>query len=247
MTINQLMDSLKNGFIRIIKQYHLDKSEIYIVSGTLTPEEAIGITERKDFPILTGKEVMLQAVFKNEKGQSFTNHPSVFSGTLQEICDMDIVRDEHARSLFIAGLNAVMKHLGLVENTIHCRNEEPELCAQKMEGYIAEKYGNPRIALIGYQPALLEQLSKRFNLRVLDLNPENVGHIRYGTLVEDGEKDFEEVVNQWAELILCTGSTICNGSILNFLNTDKQVLFFGTTLAGAAKILGLDRVCFCSE
>lgn len=247
MTIKDVLDKLRIEFIKVITQYNLEKSEICITSRSLTPEEAIGITEKKDYPILTGKEVMLQASFGDEKGQSFTSFPSLFSGSLQEICEMDIVEDEHARSLFIAALNAVFKSLGLAENTIHCKNGEPELCAQKMEAYIAENYSHPRIALIGYQPALLEQLSKNFELRVLDLNPENVGQTRYGIKVEDGARDFDEVVNQWAELVLCTGSTICNGSIINFLNIDKQVLFFGTTLAGAAKILGLNRVCFCSE
>ncbi|WMJ87964.1 hypothetical protein [Anaerocolumna sp. MB42-C2] len=60
-------------------------------------------------------------------------------------------------------------------------------------------------------------------------------------------KDFEQVVVKWADLVLCTGSTICNGSIVNFLNLDKEVLFFGTTLAGAAQMLSLKRVCFYSS
>ncbi|WMJ87963.1 hypothetical protein [Anaerocolumna sp. MB42-C2] len=175
MTIEQIYKVLREGLREIIKQNNLTESQICITSKALTPEEAIGITQRKDFPILVGKEIMLQALFREGEGQSFTDSPAVFYGGLDEILEMDIVNDAHARGLFIATLNAVMKQVGLVENTIHCKNKEPELCAQKFVTHIRTNYGNPKIALIGYQPALLEHLSNEFNLRVLDLNPDNIG------------------------------------------------------------------------
>lgn len=246
MTIDQLFQVLKEGLNKIIQQNNLKQSQICITSKTLSPEEAIGITQRKDFPILLGKEIMIQATYQNGIGQAFTDAPAIFNGSLEEILAMDTVNDAHARGLFIAALNAVMSHVGLVENTVHCKNGEPELCAQKMGPYIKTNYGSPKIALIGYQPALLEHLSKEFNVRVLDLNPDTVGKSKFGVIIEDGLKDFEEVVLDWAELVLCTGSTICNGSIVNFLDLEKEVLFFGTTLAGAAQMLGLKRVCFYS-
>lgn len=168
------------------------------------------------------------------------------NGGLDEILEMDIVNDDHARGLFVAALNAVMNHLGLAERTIHCKNKEPEACARQFVDYIRENYGNPKIALVGYQPAILENLSKEFNLRVLDLNPENIGSRRYGVTVEDGIEAFDDAVINWAELVLCTGSTICNGSIVNFMSLKKEVLYYGTTLAGTAELLGLKRACFCS-
>lgn len=246
MTIEHLFQVLKDGLNQVIQQNNLAQSQIYITSKALSPEEAIGITKRKDFPILLGKEIMIQATFQDGEGQAFTDSPAIFCGSLEEILAMDIVNDTHARGLFIAALNAVMSHVGLAENTIHCKNGEPELCAQKFVSHIRINYGNPKIALIGFQPALLEHLSKEFDLRVLDLNPDTVGKPKYGIVVEDGIKDFEKVVLDWADLVLCTGSTICNGSIVNFLNLEKEVLFFGTTLAGAAQMLGLKRACFYS-
>lgn len=246
MTMDTLMKELKNEFLNIISQNDLSDTKVSITAKTLTPKEAIGITKRKDYPILLGKEMMIQATCLGEKGQSFTSFPSVFQGSLRDILKMDIEKDKYARGLFIAALNAVLKYTGQISNTVHCKDGEPELCAQKMLSYIGTNYHNPKIALIGYQPALLEYLSKEYELRVLDLNPENIGQIRYGTFVEDGLIDFDEVVNQWADLILCTGSTICNATIINFINMDKEVLFFGTTLAGAAHIMGWNRVCFYS-
>lgn len=247
MTIGQLMDILKTEFLEIISRNNLSDAQISVITRALAPEEAIGVTKRKDYPILRRKELMLQAAFLQGIGQSFTSYPSTFSGSLSDILKMDIVNDDYARSLFIAALNAVLKQTGLIANTIHCKNKEPELCAQKMAAYIKTNYHNPKIALIGYQPALLEHLSREHTLRVLDLNPDNIGENRYGTFVEDGIRDFEAVAKKWADLILCTGSTICNASIVNFLNLNKEVLFFGTTLAGAAHIMGWKRVCFYSS
>ena len=80
-------------------------------------------------------------------------------------------------------------------------------------------------------------------MRVLDLNPEIVGTVRSGVLVEDGMAAYQDVVRVWAELVLCTGSTLCNGSFVNFLDIGKPVLFFGTSCAGAAHILGAERYC----
>lgn len=239
-----IYDILKYELGKILDENNLSQENILIKSKTLTEEEAIGITERKDFPLLTGKEIMLQAEFKDAIGQAFTSAPTVFSGSLESILELDLDNDDHAKGLFIASLNAIMKYLGLSDKTIHCRNENPEICAVKFKDYLLEKYKDSNIALIGYQPAILENLSKDFNLRVLDLSPENLGKNKFGVTIEHGLKDYNEVVLEWADLILCTGSTICNGSIINFLNLDKPVIFFGTTIAGAADLLNLKRLCF---
>jgi len=247
MTKNELYETLKNEFLKILADENLLAEKIEILSKALTPEEAIGITKRKDFPIITGNEIMLQAECMGAQGQSFTDSPAVFKGTLSEICDMDLKNDAQAAGLFIASLNAVMKHLGKVDCTLHCKSEGPEKCAKDIVEYIKENYGNPKIALIGYQPAMIENLLKKFRLRVLDLNPVNVGASRYGVKVEHGIHAFDEVVKEWADLVLCTGSTICNGTIVDFMDLDKPVLFFGTTLSGAAPILGLKRICFADR
>jgi uncharacterized protein (DUF4213/DUF364 family) len=247
MTKNELYEILKTEFLKILADENLLAEKIEILSKALTPEEAIGITKRKDFPIITGNEIMLQAECRGAQGQSFTDSPAVFKGTLAEICDMDMKNDPQAAGLFIASLNAVMKYLGKADCTVHCKSEGPEKCAKDIVEYIKENYDNPKIALVGYQPAMIENLSEEFNLRVLDLNPENIGAVRYGVKVESGISAYEEVIKEWADLVLCTGSTICNGTIINFMDLDKPVFFFGTTLSGAAPILGLNRLCFADR
>ncbi|WP_243444996.1 Rossmann-like domain-containing protein [Romboutsia maritimum] len=246
MTKEELFQMIKESFRDLVIKNNLYSTDIKINSKALSADEAIGITKRKDFPIIVGKEVMLQAEYLGSYGQAFTDAPSTFEGTIEDILDFDIINNRHSRGLFIASMNAVMCKLGLTENTIHCKNEEPELCAKKFIDYIKENYNNEKIALVGYQPAILEALSKNFDIRVLDLNKDNINKSRYGVLIEDGTKDYEEVVLKWADCVLCTGSTLCNGSIINFIDIGKDVIFFGTTIAGASKILGLKRACFYS-
>ncbi len=126
---------------------------------------------------------MLQAEFKGAIGQAFTSSPTVFKGTLGEIVNLDLNNDDHAKGLFIASLNAIMSYLKLADKTIHCRNEEPELCGQEFKTHLKEEYTDANIALVGYQPAIIDNLSEDFNVRVLDLSPENIGKDKYGITI----------------------------------------------------------------
>lgn len=246
MTSKELYKTLRRALEGVLAEEGMEAERVEINARGLTPEEAIGHTQRTDFPILTGKEVMLMATFRGAMGQAFTDAPARFEGTLRDILSLDLEGDPHARGLFIASLNAVMKALGRADNTVHCKDGGPEFCAQHMADWVAETYGAPKIALVGFQPALIGALSQRFPLRVLDLNPDNIGKEKDGCPVLSGETCREETV-AWADLVLCTGSTLCNGTIVDYLDLDKEVVFFGTTLSGAAPILGLKRACFADE
>ena len=246
MTETVFFNSLKAKFEDVLKKNHIENENVTIFCRALTPEEAIGKTKRQDYPIISGKDIMIEANFKGSRGQAFTDSPTAFSGTLKEILDGNIEEDPRMRGLLIAAINAVMRHLDLCCGTVHCRTDGPELCAKDMLKFLQENYSHcRRIALIGYQPALLEMLANsEYQVRVLDLNPDNVGQMRYGVLVEDGKEAYESIIHGDVDLILCTGSTVCNGTIVNYLDLDTEVLFFGTTLAGTAALMGLKRACF---
>ena len=95
---------------------------------------------------------------------------------------------------------------------------------------------------------MLERLSGQFPLRAADLSPVNIGQTRYGVLVEDGgAPGVSQSICSWADLVLCSGSTVCYGSIVDFLYVKDKRLFYGTTLAGAAALLGLPRLCFADR
>lgn len=236
---------LQQNMKEIVSQNNLDDEDILISTTTLTTEEAIGITKRKDFPLLNGKEVLMEAKFKDSIGQAFTDSPTAFNGSIRDVLNLDI-SDNRNKVLFIASLNAILKHLNLIENTIHCKNEEPEECAKDIVEHIKDKYGNVRIGMIGFQPAIIDNLRKDFSIRVLDLDKNNIGKKKYDLLIEDGRTNTNEVI-KWAEILLVTGSTVTNGTIVNFLNIQKPVLFYGTTIAGVAYLKGLNRICFCSK
>lgn len=243
MKKEELFLLLEEKFRKLAQENQLLEKEVSISCRALSPKEAIGETKRKDFPILEGKEVMIQAEFEGGVGQAFTSAPAAFNGTLKEILALDIAGNDYDRSIFIAAMNAVMRKLGLCDRSIHCRDNGPEECAEKIADTLMKTYGKVRIAQVGYQPALFERLAGKFELRLLDLDPKRIGTIQHGVKILDGIRDYEETILNWAELILCTGSALANGTIVDYIGLDTETLFYGTTAAGAAALLGLKRIC----
>lgn len=244
MTEQEMFQLLHDRFTAIAQTHGLLQTPVRITSKALTPQEAIGHTERQDYPILTGREVMLQAVCGSSIGQAFTDAPAAFQGTLADVLALDLKQNPYARGLFVATMNAVMGHLDLSRGSIHCKNNGPELCALEVAAFLKKTYGTPKVSLIGYQPAMFARLAEAFPLKVLDLDAKNIGQERFGVTIGHGFEDFEDAV-AWADVVLCTGSTLCNGSLVRYLDLGKPTWFYGTTLAGAAEILGLNRLCFC--
>lgn len=216
-----------------------------ITTTKLKPNEAIGKPDRKDYPILKGKEVLLNAEFKGFIGQAYTDSPKNFKGSLKEVLELDL-KIERNMPIFIATLNSVMRSLELCDRTIHCKDKEPRECAIKFSKFLKKNYNKKKIALIGLQPGILSEISKDFNVRVLDLDKDNIGSEKCGAIIEHGIKDYESVIS-WADIVLATGSTVCNETITSFLNINKPVYFYGTSIAGIAKIMNLDRLCFCAK
>ena len=246
MTNHELYSTLQQKLADLLQENGLTAETVTITARGLTPAEAIGAPTRKDYPILTGSEVMLMASFRDGKGQAFTDAPAQFSGSLQEILSGDVEGDPHIRAMFVAALNAVMDHLHLASPTVHCKNDGPEHCAAHVVDWVSAHYGSPKITMVGYQPAMAAALAKHYPVKVLDLDPKNIGASREGFTVLDGNTDREAAID-WADLVLCTGSTLCNGTLVNFLDLEKPIAFFGTTLSGAAPLLGLQRVCFADQ
>ncbi|MEF3254757.1 MAG: hypothetical protein K6348_04230, partial [Deferribacterales bacterium] len=211
---------------------------------TLSPHEAIGEnTCRDDFPLLKGKEVMVEATFRGSKGQAYTDMPGDFKGSIKDILDLPL-SNNFQRAVFIATLNAVMRHFDYISKTIHCKDKEPELCAEQLSEHIKKLYGDPKIAFVGFQPAMLDKLSRHFHIRVVDLDEDNIGKEKYGIIIEGPEKTDE--VLSWCDIILATGSTSVNKTIKTFLD-NKPVIFYGVTVAGIAEIFGCERYCPCAH
>jgi hypothetical protein len=241
-----MLEEARRELIRRASTEGWDEDEkVNVVSARdLTPAEAIGKPDRDDYPLLTGKEVMMEARFRDGVGQAFTDQPGRFAGTLGEILYMALTTN-FRRAVFVATLNAVMRSLSQAEATVHCKDREPALCARKLPAYIERHYGRPKIAFVGLQPALVQALADAgFQMRVTDLNPDNIGQVRCGVRIDDAALNANNA--RWADLVLATGSVLVNDTYRELLQ-GKPVIYYGVTAAGLAKLFDLPRICFCGR
>ncbi len=232
-------EKLKKAMFDLSKDQNLLSEPVRVKARPLTTEEAIGNPEADDFPLQKGKEKLMQAEFLGAKGQAFTDRYGDFEGILEDILKMGL-DNNFRRAVFISTMNAVLRYLGRVEGTIHCRNQEPAECGKEMAAHILNKYGKVKVTLIGFQPRIAESLAPNFPLRVLDLDVDNIGAKKFGVTIEGPEQT--EAAIDWADFLAVTGTTVVNGSIEMFLR-EKPYLFYGTTIAGAAYLMGWERFC----
>jgi hypothetical protein len=61
------LEMAKSQFEKITRENGLSDSDISVLVKTLSPEEAIGVPGRRDFPIVEGKERVVEADF--QRGQ----------------------------------------------------------------------------------------------------------------------------------------------------------------------------------
>ena len=249
MEYKPILEGTRQKLSELVKHHGLAEQKILVRIGTLTPEEAIGNPARNDYPILEGKEVMIEADFLGSYGQAFTDRPQNFSGTISGLLNLDMDTRGN-RAIFIAAVNAITSYLGIAQGMRHCRNDEPERCAALIAEKLHKDFGKVKIGLIGLQPAILEHLSTTFgpdNVRCSDLNPKNIGTVKSGVTILDGKTDNIDLV-KWSHIIFITSSAIVNGSIdairKEALELNKKFIIFGVSGAGAAALLGIDRLCF---
>ena len=236
-------EELISRFAELIREHDLLGERIEVRGRILEPGEAIGTPKRQDYPLLKGKEKLMEAVFRGAQGQAFTDMPENFAGTLREIVGRPL-ETNYDRAVLISSINAVCNYLGISQNNIHCKNEEPEECAKAFATSLKDEFGSPRIAFVGYQPAMIQELARHFAMRVVDLDQDNIGTVRYGVKIEDGSAAIGEFLD-WGDLVLATGSSVINGTITNFIphKTGKPAIFYGTTIAGTAALMGLRKYC----
>jgi len=222
----------------------IDMDDELVVSRPLSHKEAIGNTQRDDFPLLRGKEVLMQAMYRGSAGQAFTSASGGFLGSLREVLEMPL-EGSFERAVLVSSMNAVLGYLGLVKGTVHCRDDGPDRCAGCIYEWIREQEVES-VGLVGLQPALLEALVRALGKeRVMVSDLEKAGDVRLGIAVQDGleaSRIFER-----CQLVLITGSTIVNGTIDDLyesaLRRGSRAVFYGTTIAGASHLLGLERWC----
>lgn len=208
---------------------------------TVSPEWFMLPSE--DYSIAKGEEKIMECTFKNSKAQVFTPIPTNTSLKLSEVLKLNL-QNIASRSLFYCALNAVMRHYGLISGTVHCRKDSPLECAK----LLAEKLRNIRgkkILLIGYQPAFAQKLSENFDLFITDMNPKNINRKVQNTKILSHLENFKLIPE--VDMVLVTGSSLINGTFWDLyecaVENKKQFISYGISVAGASKILGIERHC----
>jgi len=94
---------------------------------------------------------------------------------------------------------------------------------------------------------MVEALSPRFEIRVTDLDEKNIGTEKFGVVVCGPERTEEHL--DWCDIALVTGTTIVNATIepMIKMTKDKEIIFYGTTISGAAELLDLKHFCHCGH
>lgn len=237
-----IMGIILNRYIKemreIISKYSLGNEMVSVYARPLTPEEAIGNPAHNDYPLLKGKERMMQAVLQNSKGQAYSDHTGDFSGSLSQVINLSMNSNFH-RAVLIATTSAVLRKMGVIKKSCHCKDDDPVRCAAYLKETLL-KFSPERIGMIGHQPRLLEEIARNFEVRICDRDPENIGTIKSGLMVEDSS--VYEDIKKWADLILSTGTTLVNDTI-DSLTGDVPIVFYGITISGTAKLLHLNHFC----
>ena len=189
-----------------------------------------------------GKEVKLVAAFEGVGGEFFTGYPGEFSGTVAELVALDMENDPVDRGIYFAGLNAVLNRYELADECLSCLEEDKDKCAEHIVRQFKKNNGSVNCLLVGYQPHMAKALAAAFPLRILDLDPDLIGSTKEGVTIEDGAAAYQDAT-AWAEVIVCTGSALANGSIFDYIKLPKDVQFYGTSIAGVARMLQLRRIC----
>jgi hypothetical protein len=94
--------------------------------------------------------------------------------------------------------------------------------------------------MVGLQPRMLEAFSREFEVRVTDLDENNIGQEKYGIIIGPPQRTKANL--NWCDVALITGTTLINNTIGEF-KTEKPVIYYGATITGPAHLLGLRHFC----
>jgi uncharacterized protein (DUF4213/DUF364 family) len=242
------LEEVRARFTELVAANGLLDDDVAVRVSPLTAEQAIGHPSRPGFPIVEGKEGVIEATFLGAKGHAFTDAPRAFGGTLRDVLMLPLSSNPN-RAVFLAVLNAVLRSLGIIEASLHCKDEDPEKCAKALAAQVHQKWGTTMVGLVGLNPAIAEALAKVFgaeNVRITDLNRENVGAVKFGVTVWDGRTQTEALV-RGSRVIIVTGTTLANGTfdeIWKWINSaGAGYLIYGVTASGACELMGWPGMC----
>jgi hypothetical protein len=243
-----ILEEAKAKFAEILNARDLGDVHVSVTVKPLTPEEAIGRPQRRDYPIIEGKERIIEAGVLGARGHAFTDSPQDFEGAVREVLELPLTSNQN-RAVLIAVMNAMLRHLDSVEGTVHCKDEDPEKCAEEIAAFVRETYGTVTVGLIGLNPAIAEALVSTFgteNVMISDLNRDNIGREKFGVAIVDGREGADRLIER-SDVVVVTGTTLVNGTFDSIMGTvrnlGKNYLVYGVTCSGVCRLMGLNRMC----
>ena len=237
MTIEELYQQILSGFYALEGAKEL-LDETVSVTGAKEPEKTP--RPENDPPSTVARpEYCVTATLRGVRGEAYTETPEDFRGTLEEALHIP-PSEKGISAVTIAALNAAMSCLGLAPGVFPEEEEAHFRYAEKLYRYVIENHGPDNIVLVGYDGYLVKRfVDEGLIIWIMDRDPDHIAQDRFHHVVVNNAKRNRESSFVWGKYFIVTGSTLCNGTILHYLNSGKELLFYGITCAGAAKLLNL--------
>lgn len=243
-----ILEQTRTRIREIAEREHLLHVDVTVLAKPLTPEEAIGNPGRRDFPIIIGKERVIEATLLGSRGHAYTDSPQEFIGALNDVLNLELTTNQN-RAIYVATINALLGNLRMTEKTVHCKDDEPEECALEIADLLLRKYGKTDVGLIGLNPAIAERLVDTFgpdHVRITDLCRDVIGEQRFGVEIWDGNRRTEDLIDA-SDIVMFTGTTLVNNTFSRIWNRiqahGKNYLVYGVTAAAVGHLLGIERIC----
>ncbi len=233
----------KHGLLNKAIESSSEYSGGYEISSHIVPPEWFRLPS-SEYAIMRGREYMMECRLGGVKAHVFTPKPYTGETSVGEILSLKLDRIVN-RSIFYCGLNVILRYLGLIDKTIHCRGNEPIYCAEKMIDKLYSLHGDKKLLIIGYQPAIVEKAVEKFSyVEVVDMDPVNIGKKVGDTIIRDAVEEVKLI--RKADIVLATGSSIINSSFWNIYSEarDRYLYLYGVSGAGIAYVLGIPRLCY---
>lgn len=106
--------NLKEALREEVEKNSLSGQNISVRCKALSSVEAIGKPEHDDYPIIKGKEVMVEAVFKGAKGQAFTDEFENVDYIIDDLLTLEL--DSNKKELFLS--HVLMPSIGILSFVI---------------------------------------------------------------------------------------------------------------------------------
>lgn len=237
MTMKELYDQILAAFYGLKGAGALLK-ETVSVAASAEPESTL--RPENDPPSTVARpEYCVTATLCGVKGEAFTENPEDFYGTLEQALQIPPT-EKGISAVTIAALNAAVSYLHLAPGTFPEGEAARFAYADALCRYVTEHYGKSNLVLVGYDGYLVKRfMDEGMDFWTMDRDPDHITQDRFHHVVVNNAKRNRESSFIWGRFFIVTGSSLCNGTILHYLGSGKELLFYGITCAGAATLLKL--------